>query len=112
MSHGFQLGSVGEEDMFTNVKVKTRDVMAAPERGKANRSMCTTSESSVDSVAHLYNNTCIRGKKNSMNWNLCSFPRDRISLVLVRLGNMCPMTRALGWGVISCSGEISMAGEV
>lgn len=49
--------------MFTNVKVKTRDVMAASERGKANRSMCTTSESSVDSVAHLYTNTCIRGKK-------------------------------------------------
>lgn len=49
--------------MFTNVKVKTRDVMAASERGKANRSMCTTSESSVDSVVHLYTNTCIRGKK-------------------------------------------------
>ena len=49
--------------MFTNVKVKTRDVMAASERGKANRSMCTTSESSVDSVVHLYTNTCIMKSK-------------------------------------------------
>lgn len=91
---------------------KPRVGMASHEDVNAIGNIYTASGSMEGSEAYLkcsYNNSC--SMRNRMSWKRWSVPRAIISLLLVRLGGMSPMTGVLGRAT-GCSGGIGRAGKL
>lgn len=104
---------MGEGDTIRTTEIKRRD-KALSEGGMTNGSICAALGSTTGSGAHLkcfYTNTCnMRNKQDELEalvlfWSM-------ISLVLVGLNGMCPMTGVLGWRAIGCYRRTGRAGEV